>query len=98
MNSERRILEAKALFGRTLVRTARLVDVDDLDPTLAAMDAIADSADKLLAHAGDPTAQGRVVASLDPQTRLMLCMWVIDLSLGANLAKKALYAPMQVRG
>jgi hypothetical protein len=98
MFPERRILEAKALFGRTLVRQARMTDPADLELTAEAMDAVHDAADELLEHAGDPRAQGRVVAALNPQTRLVLCMWVIDLSLGANLAKKAVYAPMQVRG
>jgi hypothetical protein len=92
MFPERRILEAKALFGRSLVRLARMTDPADLELTAETMDAVHDAADELLEHAGDPRAQGRVVAALNPQTRLLLCMWVIDLSLGANLARRAIYA------
>lgn len=94
----RRILEAKSLFGRSLVREARYTDPADLELTAETMDAVHDAADELLEHAGDPRAQGRLVAALHPQTRLALCMWVIDLSLGATLAKMAISAPSQVRG
>lgn len=94
----RRVLEAKALFGRSLVRAARYTDPADIEITAEAMDAVHDAADELLELAGDPRAQGRVVAALNPPTRLVLCMWVIDLSLGAALAKRAILAPAQVRG
>jgi hypothetical protein len=98
MIPERRILEAKALFGRSLVRQARNTDPADLDLTAEAMDTVHDAADELLEHAGDTRAQGRVVAALNPQARLVLCMWVIDLSLGATLANRAVFEPLQVRG
>jgi hypothetical protein len=98
MIPERRILEAKALFGRSLVREARYTDPADLVITAESMDAVHDAADELLEHAGDPRAQGRIVAALNPQTRLLLCMWVIDLSLGAILAKRAISAPFRVCG
>jgi hypothetical protein len=91
-------LEAKALFGRSLVRQARYTDPADIELTAETMDAVHDAADELLEHAGDPRAQGRLVAALNPQTRLVLCMWVIDLSLGGTLAKRAVSEPIRVCG
>lgn len=98
MNTQRQALEINSLFGRPLVLQARATDPADLTITAAAMDAVHDAADELLAHAGNPMAQGRVIGSLKPETRLVLCMWVMDVALGKTLANRAVYAPMQVRG
>jgi len=85
-------LTLKAIFGRPLVCKARATDPADLDLTVDAMLAVHDAADELLKHTGDTEAQGRVVDDLPPQTRLALCLWMLDISLGAKLAARALYA------
>jgi hypothetical protein len=91
-------LALKAVFGRALVCKARETDPADIDLTAAAMQAVHDAADELLAIAGDSEEQGRVVERLDPSTRLALCLWMIDPSLGPTLAARAMYAPMPMRG
>ena len=91
-------LALKAVFGRSLVCKACETDPADLELSAAAMHAVRDAADELLARAGDTEEQGRVVDTLQPTVRLALCMWMIDLSLGAHLAARAINASAQVRG
>jgi hypothetical protein len=94
MRQERRDRELAALFGRHLVEQAHGTDAAELDLTAERMDAVHDAADELLAHAGDTLAQNRIVRSLDPYTRLILCMWVMDLGLAAKLAAQAIRRPV----
>jgi hypothetical protein len=91
-------LALKAVFGRSLVCKACATDPADLELTAGAMHAVRDAADELLARAGDTEAQGRVVEMLPASVRLALCMWMLDLSLGATLAARAIYASMPVCG
>jgi hypothetical protein len=93
-----RALALEAIFGRSLVCKALEVDPAELDITVDALLAVSSAAAELLERSRDTEAQCRVVERLAPQTRLALCLWMLDLSLGAKLAARAIYASMQVRG
>lgn len=90
-------LTLKAIFGRSLVCKASATDPADLELTAAAMQAVQRAADDLLDRIGDTNSQGLVVEQMDPGTRLALCMWMLDLSLGPKLAARAIYASSRVR-
>lgn len=98
MREARRDQELTELFGEGLVKRAHATNVAALEVSAESMDAVHDAADELLAHSGDIGLQRRIVAYLNPATRLLLCMWVMDLSLAASLAARAIREPMQVRG
>lgn len=98
MRQARRDTELVALFGRELVDQANATDVADLELTAERMESVHDAADDLLTRSGDTLSQCRIVRSLDPATRLVLCMWVMDLSLAARLAARAIREPAQVCG
>lgn len=96
MTQERRDHELAALFGQPLIVAARAIDPADIVITAESMDAVHDAADELLAQAGDAAAQRRIVEGLEAGTQLLLCMWVMDLSLGPILAERAARQPFQV--
>ena len=98
LRQQRRDIELAALFGRELVQEARDTDPMALDLTADRMDAVHHAADTLLAKSGDTLAQRRTVAGLDGQTRLALCMWIMDLGLAAKLAARAVRGEFQVCG
>lgn len=90
-------LTLKAIFGCSLVCKARDTDPADLDLTVEGMLSVADAAAELQARTGDTEAQGRVVDTFNPQTRLALCLWMMDRSLGSKLAALAIYASSRGR-
>jgi hypothetical protein len=98
MRQARRDLELAALFGRGLVEQAHATDVAELELSAARMEAVHDAADDLLTHCGDTVAQHEIIRSLDPDTRLVLCMWCLDMSMAARLAARAIREPMPVCG
>lgn len=98
MRQARRDLELAALFGRNLVDRAHATDVADLELTAKGMEAVHDAADDLLTHSGDTVAQHGIIRNMDPHTRLVLCMWCLDMSLAARLAARAIRDPIQVCG
>jgi hypothetical protein len=77
--------ELADLFGRGVLHQSRLTDPADLELTAEQMDAVHDAADELLGLRGNPKAQVELVRSLDPQTRLTLCMWTMDTGLMDSL-------------
>lgn len=81
MKANRLAAELAGLFGRGVLHQARLADPADLDLTAEQMDAVHDAADDLMELHGKPKAQVELVRSLDPQTRLILCMWAMDTGL-----------------
>lgn len=84
--------ELVSLFGREMVEQASRTDPADLEVSAALMDTVHDAADKLLASSYRPSLQRDIVAGLDPQARLLLCMWLSDLGLAATLMAMALEA------
>ena len=98
MKQERRDKELAALFGRDLVEDAHQTDPISLTLTPERMDAVHDAADKLLAEAGNTVSQRRTIMGLDAETRLALCMWVMDLELGAKLVAIAIRDKFRVCG
>jgi len=91
-------MEMAAMFGRKLVRAARETDPMALDLTAERMEAVHNAADTLLAKSGDTLGQRRTVTRLDAETRLALCMWIMDLGLAGKLAARAVRGPIQVCG
>lgn len=81
-----------SLFGRELVEQASRTDPADLEVSAALMDAVHDAADRLLASSCQPKLQRDIVAGLEPQARLVLCMWLTDLGLASTLMATALRA------
>jgi len=77
--------ELICLFGRDTVEKSYITDPSNLHLTAELMDSVDETTDALLKLAGQPNAQRRFVASLDEETRLALCMWIIDFDLAAKL-------------
>jgi hypothetical protein len=98
LRQQRRDKELAAMFGRGLMEKARETDPMALDLTAERMESVHEAADQLLAKAGDTLGQRRTVARLDPETRLALCMWVMDLGLAAKLAARAIRGQLEVCG
>jgi hypothetical protein len=98
MRQERRDRELVALFGREIVEDAHRTEVCDLHLTAEGMELVHDAADELLMRSGEALEQRRIVSKLDRFTRLVLCMWLVDLDLAASLAARAIQQPSQVRG
>jgi hypothetical protein len=93
MKIVRRDLELAALFGRALVDEAHRTEVCDLTLSAELMENVHDAADALLDKSGDTRAQQAIVSALTPLTRLVLCMWLVDLGLAAKLSAHALKRP-----
>ena len=98
VSDRRQHWELVALFGRDMVQEGEATDPADLELTAERMDAVHTAADELLANAGNTLAQRRIVLALERETRLTLCMWVMDLNLAARLASRAIREPAAVCG
>jgi hypothetical protein len=68
--------ELVALFGEPVVAHAAITDPTTLHPSAPAMNAVSASADALLKLAGQPDAQRAYVSTLQPDLRLLLCLWI----------------------
>ena len=77
--------ELVSLFGADMVSKAQATDVAGLSLSAELMDAVHDAADRLLTVAGRPEEQRRIVSELPSLTRLVLCMWIMDMELAARL-------------
>lgn len=69
------------LFGEETVECARQIDSADLVMTDQMTAAIADGLRRLRSLRADPDGQRRLIAGLEPGTRLLLCMWIMDMGL-----------------
>lgn len=82
---QRRERELAALFGEDCLAQARVTDPADLHLTADLMETVWDAADDLLRDAGNPEKQRATIAAIPEGTRLVLCMWVLDLELAGKL-------------
>ena len=73
--------ELTCLFGRETVEQAQLLDVASLSMGDEITREIADGVKKLKQLRGNNDAQVNYVRELRPGTRLLLCMWIMDMSL-----------------
>lgn len=78
---EHRIKELTLLFGADTVAQARQIDVADLNMNEKMMTVISDGVRKLKALKTDPKAQAGLINGMDPGSRLVLCMWIMDMGL-----------------
>ena len=81
--------ELAALFGCSVVEQAGATDPAGLTVSADFMDRVHDAADSLLSRHG-PQEQRAFVEGLEPDTRLVLCMFIQDLELTATLAATAI--------
>lgn len=78
---ERRIKELTLLFGADIVEYAQRIDVADLNMNEKMTAAISDGVRKLKALRTDSDAQIELINGMDPGSRLVLCMWIMDMGL-----------------
>lgn len=69
------------LFGSEIVEQAKLIDVAGLDMTEEIVRCIADGVRELKKLRADPQAQVNYVNGLQTGTKLLLCMWIMDMNL-----------------
>ena len=70
-----------ALFGDDIVEQAGLVDIATLNLTDDITKVIADGVRQLKQLRGDTSAQQAYINELPQGSRLLLCMWVMDMNL-----------------
>ncbi len=75
---QKRLVE---LFGNDIVEQARLIDVVDLNLNDSMTSCISAGVTSLKQLRGDPSAQHRFVAAMQPGEQLLLCMWVLEMEL-----------------
>lgn len=90
-NRRRAVQEMRRLFGEVVVYMATITDPIELDLSEGLMDRIHDAADRLLALREKPAEQARYVKAMPFSTRLVLCMWLMDMSMATRLVR-AVYA------
>ena len=73
--------ELAFLFGEETVQLARQLDVTDLDLTDEITKAIAAGIKQLKKLRANPDAQVKLTHDMEQGTRLLLCMWIIDMDL-----------------
>lgn len=84
---KREIDQMRQLFGEAVVYIASLADPIDLDLSESLMDRIHDAADRLMTLSGSPAEQVRYVSAMPFETRLVLCMWLMDTNLAAKMIR-----------
>lgn len=77
------------LFGRDTVEQARQIDIADLSLNEEMTRCIAAGVNKLKELKADSPAQRNFVINMEPGTRLLICMWIMDM----NLLEKILARP-----
>ena len=80
-DEKRRIEELTRLFGADTVAQARQIDVVDLNMNEKMTAAISNGVRKLKALRTDANAQIELINGMDPGSRLVLCMWIMDMGL-----------------
>lgn len=78
---EHRAREMAYLFGNEIVKQAKLIDVATLDLNEEIVRCIADGVRELKQLRGRPEAQVNYVRELQSGTKLLLCMWIMDMNL-----------------
>ncbi len=73
--------ELAFLFGRETVEQAEQLDIADLNLGDEIVASIADGIRTLKSLQDKPAAQMDFANSLQPGTRLLLCMWIMDMDL-----------------
>lgn len=73
--------ELSYLFGEGIVMQARLLDIADLNLTDEMTVIIGKGVRQLKQLKDDPNAQQQWVNELAPGSRLLLCLWLIDMDL-----------------
>lgn len=73
--------ELSYLFGENIVEQARLLDIADLNMTDEMTANIRAGIKQLKQLKSDPEAQRQWIAEQEAGTRLLLCLWVMDMDL-----------------
>ena len=73
--------ELAFLFGRETVELARHIDIADLQLNEKMTDSIAAGIRRLKESRNDPDAQVKLIEGMDQGSRLLLCMWIMDMDL-----------------
>lgn len=73
--------ELSFLFGDETVKLAEQIDIADLNLKDEIVGAIADGVGELKKLRGNPQAQIEFVSKLEQGSRLLLCMWIMDMDL-----------------
>lgn len=74
-------LQLAELFGQDTVEHASLIDVADLNLDEHMIASITSGVTRLKRLRSDPAAQQKMVATMTPGERLLLCMWVMEMDL-----------------
>lgn len=96
MRNARTLGEMRELFGELIVKRAQQTVPAELNLSAGLMDRVHDGADALLVMRGDLSEQQRYIGELAYEVRLVLCMWLLDTNLAANLVRAAYSAGNQV--
>ena len=73
--------ELAFLFGTDTVELAGQIDIANLNLNDKMIDSIAAGVKKLKELRDDPGAQLHLIKAMDQGSRLLLCMWIMDLNL-----------------
>ena len=73
--------ELAFLFGQETVELAGQLDIANLNFNDKMIDSIAAGVKKLKELRDDPGAQLHLIKAMDQGSRLLLCMWIMDLNL-----------------
>jgi len=73
--------ELSFLFGKEIVDQARQIDIADLNFNDEMTGTISAGIRQLKKLKHDPNAQKDLVTEMEPGTRLVLCMWIMDMGL-----------------
>ena len=79
--SDRLNAELAFLFGKETVDQASQIDIADLNLNEKIIDSISTGVRKLKELKDNPNAQITLVNEMEPGTRLVLCMWIMDMGL-----------------
>ncbi len=73
--------ELSFLFGGDIVEQARLIDIADLNLTDEMTTSIGEGIRQLKQLKHDPEAQRQWVSEQAPGSRLVLCLWIMDMDI-----------------
>ena len=77
--NEKKYLEK--LFGPETVKMASQIDIADLQINEDMTRSIATGVNELKKNRGNPGVQSTYIKTLDPGSKLLLCMWLSDMEL-----------------
>lgn len=73
--------ELSFLFGEETVRLARQIDIADLNLNKEIVENIAEGVGQLKKFRGQPDVQLKLVNEMEQGSRLLLCMWIMDMDI-----------------